>query len=93
MMKIRVTIDTNECNFDSENENSYTAGVVDIDKDGIARWWYKAPSYFVPFTDVDILECDHKCGFDEKKKCWDCEIDERDQICTTCNIPVKECSG
>ena len=36
-MKIRVTIDTNECNFDSENENPYTAGVVDIDKDGIDR--------------------------------------------------------
>jgi hypothetical protein len=43
-MKIRVTIDTDECSFDNENESSYTNGVVDIDIDGVGRWWYGSPS-------------------------------------------------
>lgn len=73
IMKIRVTIDTNECDFDSENENSYQSGLIAIDIDGVARWWYKSPSYFVPFTNAKILECNHECGYDKSNKCFDCE--------------------
>ena len=73
-MKIRVTIDTDDCDFDDENMNSYQSGVVGISQEGVARWWFKSPTYFVPFTDVEILECNHKCGYDKEHKCIDCQM-------------------
>ena len=89
-MKLRVTIDTDECDFDSMNESSYTNGVVGIDYEGVARWWYKSPSYFVPFKDVEILECNHECGtrrtrnsdsdYDCHDECLDCGVDMREVI-------------
>lgn len=71
-MKIRVTIDTDDCDFASENENSYNNGVVSISKEGVARWWYHSPSYFVPFKDVEVIDCNHKCGYDKEHNCFDC---------------------
>jgi hypothetical protein len=79
-MKIRVTIDTDKCNYD--NIEPHTLG---IDYEGVATMWYGSPSYFVPFNDVKILSCDHKCGtrdvrnpedktYDTHKECLDCGI-------------------
>ena len=56
-MKLRVTIDTDECGFDSIEPH-----VMHIDNDGVATMWYGSPNYFVPFNDVEIISCDHKCG-------------------------------
>ena len=72
-MKLRVTIDTDECSFDSENESSYTNGVVSIDVDGVYRAYYGSPSYFVTFNDVEVIECKHESRerFD-CNKCGDC---------------------
>jgi len=90
-MKIRVTIDTDECSFDNENESSYTNGVVDIDIDGVGRWWYGSPSYFVMFKDVEVIECEHDNGtrrvreatddmFDTHNECVDCGKDMNEVI-------------
>ena len=59
-MKLRVTIDTDECSFDSISESM--GGVIDIDNEGVAHWWYKCPSYFITFKDVEIIECNHESG-------------------------------
>ena len=56
-MKLRVTIDTDECGF-----NSIEPHVMGIDNEGVATMWYGSPNYFVPFNDVEIISCDHKCG-------------------------------
>mgnify|MGYP000055910174 CR=1 FL=1 len=80
-MKIRVTIDTDECSFDSMNESSYTNGVVDIDVDGVYRAWYGSPSYFVTFKDVKVLKCKHNGSPRTKAyhdKCYDCGKDMND---------------
>ena len=72
-MKLRVTIDTDKCSFDSENESSYTNGIVGITTDGVGRWWYKSFNEFVPFDNVEILECNHECGFNDSNECFNCE--------------------
>ena len=72
-MKIRVTIDTDKCDFEGVNENSYQTGVVSLDVDGVGRWWYGRPSYWVPFEDVKIIECKHECGFNDSNECFNCE--------------------
>ena len=59
-MKLRVTIDTDECSFDSISESM--GGVIDIDNEGVAHWWYKCPSYFITFKDVEIISCNHESG-------------------------------
>ena len=79
-MKIRVTIDTDDCSFDSENESSYTNGVVDIDVDGVYRSWYGSPSYFVTFKDVKVLECKHDSRKKGTSKCGDCGKDMNEVI-------------
>ena len=79
-MKIRVTIDTDECSFDSENESSYTNGVVDIDVDGVYRSWYGSPSYFVTFKDVEVIECKHDSRKKETNNCGDCGKDMNEVI-------------
>ena len=56
-MKLRVTIDTDECSFDGIEPH-----VMQIDNDGVCTMWYGSPSYFVPFNDVEIISCKHKCG-------------------------------
>jgi len=76
-MKLRVTIDTDECGF-----NSIEPHVLGIDWEGVATMWYGSPSYFVPFNDVEIISCDHKCGtrrvrdsidtYDTHDECYDC---------------------
>ena len=71
-MKIRVTIDTDECSFASENESSYTNGVVDIDIDGVGRWYYGSPSYFVTFKDVEVIECKLDSRERGTSYCGDC---------------------
>jgi len=93
-MKIRVTINTDDNAFDGENEDSYTRGVYSMDLEGVYRAFYGSPNYFVNFEDVQILECDHKDGFDKRGKCWDCEM-TKDEIFGTeiceCGLPKKEC--
>ena len=79
-MKLRVTIDTDECSFDSENESSYTNGVVSIDVDGVYRAWYGSPSYFVTFKDVEVIECKHDSRVRGTNKCGDCYKDMNEVI-------------
>jgi len=76
-MKIRVTIDTDEVRSDSIEPH-----VLGIDWEGVATMWYGSPNYFVTFNDVEIIECDHKCGtrrvrndtktLDCHDECYDC---------------------
>jgi len=56
-MKLRVTIDTDECNLDGVEPH-----VIQIDNEGVATMWYGSHNYFVPFNDVEIIECNHRCG-------------------------------
>jgi len=80
-MKIRVTIDTDECDFDSMNESSYTNGVVGITIDGVGRWWYGSFNEFVKFKDVKVLKCKHNGSPRTKAyhdKCYDCGKDMND---------------
>ena len=56
-MKLRVTIDTDECNLDAIQPH-----VMEIDNEGVATMWYGSHNYFVSFKDVEIISCDHKCG-------------------------------
>ena len=79
-MKIRVTIDTDECSFDSMNESSYTSGVVGMTIDGVGRWWYGSFNEFVTFRDVKVLECKHESKNKDTGKCWDCEGDMSEVI-------------
>ena len=80
-MKLRVTIDTDECsNHDIESP------VITLDYEGVATWWYKSPSYFIPFKDVEIISCKHDVGtrdvrndhgdckstWETHKECLDC---------------------
>ena len=88
-MKIRVTIDTKDNSFDSENEDSYTRGVYNMDLEGVYRAYYGSPNYFVNFEDVEIIECKHEDGYDTNGKCWDCESPE---ICDVCDGPINECT-
>lgn len=88
-MKLRVTIDTDECDFDSMNESSYTNGVVGIDYEGVAHWWYQSPSYFVPFKDVEILECNHSVGT-RKVREHDAEYGEEHDECLDCGKNMSE---
>ena len=81
-MKIRVTIDTKDNSFDSENEDSYTRGVYNMDLEGVYRAYYGSPNYFVNFEDVEIIECKHEDGYDKNGKCWDCESPK---ICDVCD--------
>ena len=80
-MKLRVTIDTDECGFDSIEPH-----VMSIDNEGVATMWYGSPSYFVPFNDVEIISCDHECGTRQVRnsnKDYDCH-DE----CYSCGCTV-----
>ena len=79
-MKIRVTIDTDECSFDSMNESSYTSGVVGMTIDGVGKWWYGSFNEFVTFNDVKVLECKHEWKDKETGKCGDCEQDMNEVI-------------
>jgi len=56
-MKLRVTIDTDECSF-----HDIESPVINLDYEGVATWWYKSPSYFIPFKDVEIISCKHDVG-------------------------------
>jgi len=56
-MKLRVTIDTDECDYDR-----IESPVIGLDYEGVATWWYKCPSYFIPFKDVEIISCKHDVG-------------------------------
>ena len=78
-MKIRVTIDTDECSFDSENESSYTNGVVGITIDGVGRWYYGSFNEFVTFNDVEVIECKHESRVRGTNKCGDC-YRNRDEV-------------
>jgi hypothetical protein len=75
-MKLRVTIDTDECSFDSISESM--GGVIDIDNEGVAHWWYKCPSYFITFKDVEIISCEHDSREKGTNKCGDCGKDMSD---------------
>ena len=79
-MKIRVTIDTDECSFSSENECSYTNGVVGITIDGVGRWYYGSFNEFVTFNDVEVLECKHDSREKGTSKCYDCGKDMNEVI-------------
>ena len=79
-MKIRVTIDTDECDFDSMNESSYTNGIVGITIDGVGKWWYHSFGTFVEFKDVKVLECKHEWKNKDTNKCVDCEQDMNEVI-------------
>ncbi len=57
-LKIRITIDTEKCDFSYENEDSYTNGIVGINLEGVYRALYKNHTYFVPFEDVEVIEGD-----------------------------------
>jgi len=57
-LKIRITIDTEKCDFSYENEDSYTNGVVNINEDGVYRAYYGNRTFFVPFEDVEVIEGD-----------------------------------
>ena len=80
-MKIRVTIDTDECGFDSIEPH-----VMHIDNDGVATMWYGSPSYFVPFKDVEIISCDHKCGTRRVRN--DIKTDDCHDECYNCGNTV-----
>ena len=56
-MKLRVTIDTDECDMDRLEPY-----VLEVDNEGVASMWYGSHSYFVPFKDVEIISCKHNCG-------------------------------
>ncbi len=100
-MKIRVTIDTDECGFDNETGDG-DRGVYNLDLEGVYRSWYGSPGYFVNFKDVVVLECKHwypekirygdKWIFWDRLTCQDCgqkrTVEERDNECTdeNCNI-------
>jgi hypothetical protein len=78
-MKLRVTIDTDECSYDD-----IESPCINLDYEGVATWWYKSPSYFVPFKDVEIISCKHDVGtrdvrnddyaktYDTHKECLNC---------------------
>ena len=56
-MKLRVTIDTDECDMDRLEPY-----VIEVDNEGVASMWYGSPSYIVPFKDVEIISCRHNCA-------------------------------
>ena len=56
-MKLRVTIDTDECDMDRLEPY-----VLEVDNEGVASMWYGSHSYFVPFKDVEIISCKHNVG-------------------------------
>ena len=56
-MKLRVTIDTDDCNY-----AGIAPHVMEINNEGVATMWYGSPNYLVRFRDVEIISCDHKCG-------------------------------
>ena len=61
-MKLRVTIDTDECSY-----HDIERPVIGLDYEGVATWWYKSPSYFIPFKDVEIISCKHDVGTREMR--------------------------
>ena len=85
-MKLRVTIDTDECNLDGVEPH-----VIQIDNEGVATMWYGSHNYFVPFNDVEIISCDHKCGtrrvreatddmYDTHDECYDCGKNMNEEV-------------
>ena len=77
-MKLRVTIDTEECNMDALEPH-----VLEVDNEGVASMWYGSHSYFIPFQNVEIISCEHKYGtrdvrnpedktYDTHKECIEC---------------------
>tara|TARA_B100000678_G_C18014573_1_gene424189 strand:+ start:105 stop:389 length:285 start_codon:yes stop_codon:yes gene_type:complete len=80
-MKLRVTIDTDECDMDRLEPY-----VLEVDNEGVASMWYGSHSYFVPFKDVEIISCKHDVGtrdvrndhgdckstWETHKECLDC---------------------
>ena len=83
-MKLRVTIDTDECNLDGVEPH-----VIQIDYEGVATMWYGSHNYFVPFNDVEIIECDHKCGT-RKIREHDAEYGEEYDECLDCGKNMSE---
>ena len=83
-MIIRVTIDTDECGF-----NSIEPHVLGIDNEGVATMWYGSPNYFVPFNDVEIISCDHKCGTRRVREPTDDMFDTHDE-CYNCGKNMSE---
>ena len=89
-MKLRVTIDTDECDMDNINES--VGGVIQIDYEGVAHWWYQSPSYFVPFKDVEIIECNHSVGTRMVRE-HDAEYGEEHDECLDCGKNMsQECN-
>ena len=76
-LKIRITIDTDKCDFSGENEGSFENGVVNVNKDGVYRAYYGNRTFFVPFEDVELIECSH-VDIDEDGNCYDCGLNERE---------------
>ena len=97
-MKIRVTIDTDQINFDGDN--SMEGGVYGVDLEGVYHSWYGSASYRIEFEDVKVLECKHfypekiRHGLDwvvwDRLTCQDCghkrTEDERDCTVPDCKI-------
>ena len=83
-MKLRVTIDTDECNLDGVEPH-----VIQIDYEGVATMWYGSHNYFVPFNDVEIIECNHRCGT-RKIREHDAEYGEEYDECHNCGKNMSE---
>ena len=104
-MKIRVTIDTDECGFENI-EGDGDRGVFNLDLEGVYNAWYGSASYFVNFKDVKVLECKHwypereRRGGDwvhsDRLTCGDCghkrTVEERDYGCSDMN-ECNACKG
>ena len=81
-MKLRVTIDTDECNLDGVEPH-----VIEVDNDGVATMWYGSPSYFVPFKDVEIISCKHEYGTRDVRNAGDKTYDTHKE-CVMCGNTV-----
>jgi hypothetical protein len=57
-MKIRATIDIDECEESMNELTSLERGAFGCDKDGAYSMWYGSRTDLVPFHDVEILEKD-----------------------------------
>ena len=83
-MKLRVTIDTDECDMDRLEPY-----VLEVDNEGVASMWYGSPSYIVPFKDVEIISCKHDVGTRDVRNDGDCKSTwETHKECLDCGNTV-----
>ena len=83
-MKLRVTIDTDECDMDRLEPY-----VLEVDNEGVASMWYGSHSYFVPFKDVEIISCKHGVGTRDVRNDGDCKSTwETHKECVMCGNTV-----